>query len=399
VARLEKMVFGEARTGSTQSRLSALQTVVAQNDQPDATKSSTTGSTASTGSSGNTDSTQSGNDATSASGTDYPKVNMLEEVILGQTYKQLPLKTRLAQMETKLFGHAGTDSDLSARTDALELHWQQTLSQSEQNQYANTLNWLETQVIGQNYSSRPLIERIQTLDGIVFPNAPPDSHSTIKEQLDTLVNAVHLNSQGARSNTPAVTAIDSTPDTGTAANYPQYNQEQNQAVDESMPDSAPAISQYQTGSSSNYTTGANNYAPQPAIAAGSQNSQTGSLTPFTHDYPGQGTANSYGQGPNNYGQTANTYTQQQDNQSKGHPLLRGLAKALGAAAGLAATAVSSMSLNYGGYGYGMPYGGMGGMGTMGGYGGYGGYGMPYGGMGTMGGYGYGNNVGGYGIHF
>lgn len=49
----------------------------------------------------------------------YPHVTELETYILGQTYLADPLPARLARMEKKAFGAVSTDSDLSARTDAL----------------------------------------------------------------------------------------------------------------------------------------------------------------------------------------------------------------------------------------------------------------------------------------
>ena len=209
VSRLEKMVFGEAKSGDDGKRIADLQQVVtAAGSESDAQGSSANNNAAPTASSNSSNANGSaGNgstaDDTAYSGTDYPRVDMLEEVILGQEYRQLSLKKRLVQLEMKVYGKPGTDDDLSSRTDMLEMHWQKTLSPAQQNQFNQDLTWLENSVIGQTYPQKPFIERVQTLEGIVFPNDHPDYKVSIKDQIATLVNAVHLSGQSGHPNTPA----------------------------------------------------------------------------------------------------------------------------------------------------------------------------------------------------
>lgn len=420
VTRLEKMVFGEAKSGDTAARIADLQKVV-KSSETDLTAQSTTNSASQQNSTAGSAATKkaaapakSDDDDPALAGTDYPRVDMLEEVIFGQEYKQMSLKKRLVQLETKVFGRPSTDDDLSARTDALEMHWQKTLAAAVQSQYDRDLSWLETQVIGQTYPQKPFIERIQTLEGIVFPNDQQNYHTAMKDQIAALVNAVHLQSQSGHPTAPSVTPIDQGPDSGTAANYAGYNQDSPAASTASRP--AP-LNPYRTGSSANYAStgvpaygsgstgsysrGSRSYQASPLAqefarepsddSAYNPNYSTPSGYPQpAHSYPGQpaqaayNTQQQYSAAPVN--SAVPTQAQTQEPKQQGHPLLKGLAHALGSAAMVGASMMQNMNLNYGGYGYGSPYG-------MGGYG-MGGYGMPMG----YGGMGYGGTPG-YGIRF
>ncbi|MBL0184356.1 MAG: hypothetical protein IPP97_01330 [Candidatus Obscuribacter sp.] len=395
LGRLEKMVFGEAKTGPVQSRITDLQSVVAANQ--DAIPAGDTVAASSPSTTSNTSTSSQAQKQTqapapvstvaAADSADYPRVDMLEEVILGQEFKQLSIQKRITQLEVKVFGRAGTSDDLSARTDALETHWQKTLSQAQQAKFDQDLSWLESQVIGQTYSQKPLIERIATLEGIVFPNDHPDYHVPIKDQISTLVNAVHLNSQSGHPGA-SVTPIAASPDSGRAADY-----------------GAADYGNYQYTAKNNYASGSGAYpgsyggtqayqaAPSQSNYGQGQNYNTASGYPQpAHTYPGQGTqsaVNQYGyanqneapasyQSPSAYDATAyqpaaasqSTPTTASEKTNKGHPLLKGLAKALGTAATMAAGAMSNMNFGYGGSPY---YGGMGGYNM--------GYGMPGYGMG------------------
>ena len=429
VTRLEKMVFGEAKSGDTATRIADLQKVV-KSSETDLTAQSTTSNTSGQGTAGSAAPKKSAapaksdDDDPALAGTDYPRVDMLEEVIFGQEYKSMSLKKRLVQLETKVFGRPSTDDDLSARTDALEMHWQKTLAAAVQSQYDRDLSWLETQVIGQTYPQKPFIERIQTLEGIVFPNDQQNYHTAMKDQIAALVNAVHLQSQSGHPTAPSVTPIDQGPDSGTAANYGGYNQDSAAASTASRP--AP-LNPYRTGSSANYAStgvpassssgsygmgnsgysrGSRSYQASPLAqefaneprddSAYNPNYSTPSGYPQpAHSYPGQpaqaayNTQQQYSSAPVNT--AVPTQAQTQEPKQQGHPLLKGLAHALGSAAMVGASMMQNMNLNYGGYGYGNPYG-------MGGYGmGYGGMPMGYGGMGSYG-MGYGGTPG-YGIRF
>jgi hypothetical protein len=51
---------------------------------------------------------------------DYPAIDRLEKQLLGRTYPNDPLKSRLARMELKAFGAVSSTDDLSGRREALE---------------------------------------------------------------------------------------------------------------------------------------------------------------------------------------------------------------------------------------------------------------------------------------
>ncbi|MBS1997719.1 MAG: hypothetical protein JSS86_15460 [Cyanobacteria bacterium SZAS LIN-2] len=430
IGRLEKLIFGETKSGDPQSRLAEIQKIVATNDIPSdsssgsssdsssSTASSSGQSSAGQGNSGSTPTTASTASSAAVPGASYPRVDALEELLLGQTYKSTALEKRLGQLEKKAFGRPSTSDDMSARTDALEQYWQKSLSPALNQKYDRALTQLESQVIGQSYPDKPIIERLQTLEGIVFPNDPPDTHSSIKDQLETLANAVQISQKQGRRPTA------SAGDQGQPA--PQSYAQQ-QAAMNNAPGQYGSYSQsnpYNSGSSAASGSYGSQMGYSGAGYGGTSGSTYGAQTGYAntdHTYPGQPAANSYTSNgqyttsqvpssqPSNYGQItpftnsaannesygSNSTNQNGSEPNKGHPLLKGLAKALGAAAGLAAGAVGSGMMyggGYGGYGYGgYPMGGYGGYGyggyPMGGYGGYGGY--PMGGINI-------NGMGGYG---
>jgi hypothetical protein len=423
-ARLEKLIFGESKSGDIASRLGEIQKIVATNDAASGSSSSSGSAGAGSGKSSTASSSAPSSGSGSSSGSsntasipagNYPRVDALEELLLSSNNKKLPLEKRLGMLEKKAFGHASDSDDMSARTDALEQYWQKNLKPELNQKYDRALTQLETQVIGQSYPDKPIIERLQTLEGIVFPNEPPDTHSGIKEQLDTLNNAVQISMKQGKK--PAASAGESGSSGGQTASagagaggYGSYGQ---------------ALGDNSNGAASSASTGAGIYGSYgqttPYANSAASGAQAGYANTDRSAYAGQPAANNYtNQGqytntaqaqtpPANYGQItpfANSPTSNEQyggqagagataeqKQNQGHPLLKGLAKALGTAAGMAAGAVGTgMMYNggMGGYGmggYGSPYG----YGGMGGYGmgGMGGYGSPYGygGMGGLGGYG------------
>jgi len=58
---------------------------------------------------------------------DYPRINTLEQAILGESFPGQPLADRLGRMESKAFGSSSSNPDLSARTDALEQYAEKKL--------------------------------------------------------------------------------------------------------------------------------------------------------------------------------------------------------------------------------------------------------------------------------
>jgi len=438
LARLEKLVFGEAKTGDASARVSDLQKVVAEADSTPSSGSSNSGSGSSSSPSDSPAADANAgnpNDSAALAGTDYPRVDELEQLILNQSFKQLPLAKRLDQLETKAFGKPSSDDDLSARTDALEIHWEKTLSPSLERQYLSTVEWLENKVIGQSYSSKPLIERVQTLEGIVFANQPPDTTTGIKEQLETLTNAVHINKNTTPNVTPMAGADQNQQSSHSYPGQPaqsqytsqgQYPQSPppyptNQALSQGygsqsygQPYNPPAYGQQsfqmpsaenlQGGQGQNYQA-SQNYQQNQGYQQGSGYQQNQGYQPAQSYQPGQSYQQPQGYQPAQNYQSAQSYQQpqgyqsgqatensvgtsnnagmnssaneQQAAQAKGHPLLKGLAKALGTAATMAAGAMSSgmMNMNFGNNGmYGNSlYSGGGYNGYNTGYGGYNGY--------------------------
>lgn len=354
--RLERMVFGEQKTGSDQARLTAL--LLAVPAEPAASSTAQTPDAGTSQASSDTDSTQpaaqpnqsdSSNTASSQPGdvtnsSDYPRITQLEQEILGKTFTNEPIQNRLEQLELKAFGKPTTNSDLSDRTDALEDYADKHFPQQQQN-YAETadggypgvapqypqqpqynsptssgvnsvpphatldqkVTWLEQQVLGATYPTQPLLDRVNRLAANIFPADSPQRSQSLGDQVSSMIGAVEL-----------------MPRRGSAsvAQAPDYNQssQYSQTTQYSQPPqySPPPFSQYP------------------------QTQQYGA----TPNYPTQ-----YDQSTG----LAGTPTTPATAQSHGHSFMHGLAHVLGTVGQMAA---------------GQMMGGMGGMG--------GGYGMPFG---------------------
>ncbi len=128
--RIEKMVFGESKTGGDNERLAKLiQAVPTLNSVPDSTTSS---SSTSSSSADDRDvpmlppskSRQSQPTARAPeeniSGTKYPQVSAMEQKLLGKDFGTEPVDQRLARLEQKVFGKPSAATDLSERVDALK---------------------------------------------------------------------------------------------------------------------------------------------------------------------------------------------------------------------------------------------------------------------------------------
>jgi hypothetical protein len=145
--RLEKMIYGESKQGSDQERINNLvQTVPEANTPPkakppsDVTKSTDQESDKTTANSEPaptptkaahnkhlapetpaSDNVASDEDKGPLPGeSKYPAVTAIEQKLLGRDYAQEPVETRLARLETKLFGKPQTAMDLSDRVDRLK---------------------------------------------------------------------------------------------------------------------------------------------------------------------------------------------------------------------------------------------------------------------------------------
>ncbi len=139
--RLEKMIFGEARTGASETRLKNLADTVpnlgavASEDSDKSEGSSSSSSSGRSGSStakhvNNNDSDLDLSEERSQSKkpggqvlsgeSKYPAVTALEQSIFKRDYASDPVADRLNRLETKVFGKPSKFTDLSERVDALK---------------------------------------------------------------------------------------------------------------------------------------------------------------------------------------------------------------------------------------------------------------------------------------
>ncbi len=125
LTRMEKFTFGETNKGSDQARLARISSVLETHSADTPLSSIDTKPQkvafvpkSSTYTEQMSDSAPAPSDDTD-DGTDYPHVTYLENEILGKAFTG-SLQSRLARLETKAFGSASANPDLSARTDALE---------------------------------------------------------------------------------------------------------------------------------------------------------------------------------------------------------------------------------------------------------------------------------------
>lgn len=373
LTRLEKMVFGEARTGDDQSRLQQLMNAVpAQQTTDNSTQSQTASQTGPDGQSNQSQASNNGSqsggqsdDSDTASGTDYPRVTELEKVLLGKTYQGEPIKHRLDQLELKSFGKTHSNEDLADRVDRIAQYADKKFNGNQNSAFYQSeprngsieqkVAWLETQIEGQAFPQKPMIERLRPLEKAMFPTDPTDIHASIPEQVNMLMSAVELlhkqqTGQASGDQELNIAPLIQNPQQQqqmqmaqqAQTGYARHNNYNSDLQREFEEDNGPAPIQ---STAPNYSA---NYRPQQAYGQG-QPSYTQS-----QGYGSQQPA--YTQQPNYNQQTQATNNAQK---SHGHPFFRGLAKALGE--------VGSM------VGAGMMQGGM-----YGGYGGYGNYG--YGGV-------------------
>ncbi|MBY0551166.1 MAG: hypothetical protein K2W95_28055 [Candidatus Obscuribacterales bacterium] len=156
VARLEKLIYGDARTGNISERLAVIVGLVARESETPvvgsgsrsagsrgyapalAAKPDTSDSAAgapngtgqrnvfnytpvtSFGSTGSSPAQPTAPVVDSGDYGNYPHVTVLENEILGTSYQQDSLPARLSRLELRAFGKDSAGSDLGSRTDALE---------------------------------------------------------------------------------------------------------------------------------------------------------------------------------------------------------------------------------------------------------------------------------------
>lgn len=404
LTRLEKMVFGESRTGSNDERLKNLLAATASSDSSssDTASNSTTNSPASAGSANNSSSsnastTTASNDA--RGGTDsgdvgsYPRVDRLEQTILGKTFKKESIESRLNRLEQKAFGAPTTIEDLSDRTDRLAEYatakfpdfspiatpgggssgsnWRPSVPTRPMGNFSvpatfgagraqmpmdQMVSAMEQKVFGKSEAGQSLTKRVTELEKNVYPSQKQPSDESLAERVNKLAASLQMNvMQPPAAVSSGSYGMGQRPFGGyTSTDGPNAYNDPNGGIQ-------PFTPQQTYGVSNSYGQQASN--PDPL------------------DDDGQMQQATNGTGLQDSGDIAQTKTK-----TKGS-FLGGLAKALvgiGSVAGALGGGIGSMGMygGYGGYGgYGMPYGG--------------GYGMPYGSMyGSP--YGYGSGYGGMG---
>ena len=273
LARLEKLVFGEVRPGNDQQRISRLLTAAQPAELPgnDGEKISEVQPLGNVGPATASANQGISDDGDPADSSDYPRVTVLENQLLGRSFVGEPVARRVDQLETKLFGKPSTSDDLGTRVDRLEqyavaaLHkkpfginpemetaesqgdsmswpaYRQSSAYAPQSPAylaqspayapppADTapppptaptqirVAWLETQVFGHTFANDHLLDRLQRLEETLFPNEPVDSRFGLLDQVDTLIGAVQFRQQ--ERNQEATAGLPP-PSTYIASNFP-----------------------------------------------------------------------------------------------------------------------------------------------------------------------------------
>lgn len=369
LSRLEKMVFGEARTGDTQDRLTQLVNAVpppaASSDNQTQAQASGGGSGAQNAAAGNSTGANGADDSDTSSGTDYPRVTELEKALLGKSYQGEPIKHRLDQLELKAFKKTHSGEDLADRVDRIAQYADKKFNGNQNSAFAQgeprngsveeKVAWLETQIEGQSFPQKPMIERLRPLEKAMFPTDPTDIHASIPEQVNMLMSAVELlhKQQTGQASSSQELSIAPLVQGGQQAGYARQNNYQSDLQREFQEDNGPAPAQNPSPSYSP------NYRPQQAYSGGySQPAYTQSQGYGSQQYAQQP---AYTQA--HYSQPA-TQASNSTQQSHGHPFFRGLAKALGTVGSMVGSSMMSGGMmnfgsGYGGYGMGMPGYGMG----------------------------------------
>ncbi len=244
LTRLEKMVFGEAKTGSEQHRLTDLLTAM-PTPAPEIASDAASGVSSAQPATPSNQFAAAPDDGASeqvVDGSQYPHVTALEHELLNRTYVDQPVTKRLDQLELKAFGKTSTSNDLSFRVDKLEQYVDTHLhvrpfgtnpemevadlapiydtndgraqgratpasysapsvhsgqpgfvaAPSSSSSLLDKVTWMEGQVFGQTYSDEHLLARLRRLEQKLFPNEHPTSDMQLMDRVDPLMGAVQL---------------------------------------------------------------------------------------------------------------------------------------------------------------------------------------------------------------
>lgn len=134
IERLEKLIFGEAHQGDQEERMQTLMASLPNEQLPADPGTGNSGSSnAGSGQSDSGDDNQQSQqtaDNSAGDNSDYPKVDAIEQLLLGKTFKGEPLSKRLDQLEIKAFKSASTNPDLSERVSKLDEYVQKHMHKS-----------------------------------------------------------------------------------------------------------------------------------------------------------------------------------------------------------------------------------------------------------------------------
>ena len=232
LSRIEEQVYGEAKSGSIKSRLSALSNDVATNlmGQEIKPKRDTFEEEEDNFEKQKMAQYQEDREPDNPK-IDYPIVNELEEQIFGKTYKNQDINTRLSKLEKEVFRKTYEDA-LSERVDRLKekvAYNPRKNNSEEQNYYYNEqdnyfspdtfaqnnsgsyynsqkgdyvdrqiadrelrskLNKLEKQVFKQSFSNDTVDNRLSRLEGSIFhSNFSKDNEKTRLNRISSAINA------------------------------------------------------------------------------------------------------------------------------------------------------------------------------------------------------------------
>lgn len=121
--RLEKMVFGEEKTGTDQERLANILATVPDLGEDEPTPPPGASSKGSDGSDDRPSPAAAAEEPAEEGGDigDYPAVTAMEKHAFGKDFANEPVSGRLARLEKKVFGKPSSSEDLSERVDALKV--------------------------------------------------------------------------------------------------------------------------------------------------------------------------------------------------------------------------------------------------------------------------------------
>ena len=118
--RLEKMVFGESKTGDTDKRLSSLLAVVPGSKESTETTSEETAQKPQASDRTPLNPAKETADYAPPSSSKYPAVTAIEQRMFGKDFAAEPINQRLERLETKVYGKVSASDDLSYRVDRLK---------------------------------------------------------------------------------------------------------------------------------------------------------------------------------------------------------------------------------------------------------------------------------------